>query len=126
MDIRKKLFGRNCPWIFSGTKAVKYDPVEFAQLMEQKGAGEIIVQSIDRDGSMEGSDIDLLKAISEAVSIPVVALGGAGRISDLEEAYKNAKVNALAAGSLFVYKNKDRGVLINYPEKKEMSNLTTL
>ncbi len=126
MDIRKRVFGRKCPWILGGTKAVKYDPVDFAQLMEQKGAGELIVQSIDRDGSMDGYDIDLLKSISEAVSIPVVALGGAGQLSHLEEAYKDAKVNALAAGSLFVYKNKDRGVLINYPEKKEMNNLTTL
>jgi cyclase len=89
--------------------------------MEDKGAGELIVQSIEKDGTMAGYDINLIKSISQAVSIPVVALGGAGRIEDLVEGYHHGLVNALAAGSLFVYRDKRRGVLINYPEKRDVS-----
>jgi cyclase len=85
--------------------------------MEEKGAGEIIVQSIEKDGEMSGYDIDLIRSISEAVAIPVVALGGAGSISDLQKAHHEGFASGLAAGSLFVYQSKKRGVLINYPEE---------
>ena len=67
-----------------------------------------------------GSDIELIKSISTLVSIPVVALGGAGKEEDLIEAYQNGHANALGAGSLFVYQGKKRGVLINYPDKNEL------
>ena len=88
--------------------------------MEEKGAGEIIIQSIERDGMMNGYDIGLIKSISEAVHIPVVALGGAGSMAHLKEAYQNGFANGLAAGSLFVYYGSNKGVLINYPEKGEL------
>jgi cyclase len=87
--------------------------------MEEKGAGELIIQSIERDGTMTGYDIDLIRSISTSVSIPVIALGGAGKEEDLIEVHKKAYANGLAAGSLFVYQGKHRGVLINYPEKKK-------
>jgi len=104
-----------------GRKNTGLDPVDFAKNMENRGAGEIIVQSIDQDGKMKGYDLELIRSISESVDIPVVALGGAGVYSDLEEAYKKAYANGLAAGSLFVYHNQNRGVLINYPERSELS-----
>lgn len=117
IDVRKKLFQGPRTWILSGRRSSAYSPIEFAQLMEKNGAGELIIQSIDRDGTMQGYDIELIKSISSAVSIPTVALGGAGQEKDFIEAYSNGHANALAAGSLFVYQGKKRGVLINYPDR---------
>lgn len=116
MDVKKKFLGSRVVWCNGGRKSSSYNPIDFAKLMEEKGAGEIIIQSIDKDGSMEGYDIDLIRSISEAVTIPVVALGGAGTYDDLKNAWKNGLANGLAAGSLFVYQSKRRGVLINYPD----------
>ncbi len=120
LDVKKKFLRGERTWILSGSKSTNYTPLEFAELMEKNGAGEIIIQSIEKDGKMEGYDIDLTKSISTAVSIPVVALGGAGSLEDLAKAYKDAYANGLAAGSLFVYQGKKRGVLINYPDKNEL------
>ena len=121
IDVQKKLFAGNRTWILSGSTSTGHTPTEFARLMEENGAGELIVQSIERDGTMNGYDTGLIRAISRAVGIPVVALGGAGCKEHLVDAYRNGSANALAAGSLFVYQDKRRGVLINYPEKKELS-----
>lgn len=116
LDVRKKLFQGPRTWMLGGRRSTAYPPVEFAQLMEENGAGELIIQSIDRDGTMAGYDIELIKSISCAVSVPIVALGGAGQEKDFREAYYQGQANALAAGSLFVYQGKKRGVLINYPD----------
>lgn len=121
IDIKKKIFGGQRQYIFGGSKTTSFDPVKFARLMEEKGAGELIIQSIDRDGMMNGYDIEMIRGITTSVGIPVVALGGAGRKEDLTEAYQDGYANGLAAGSLFVYQSKNRGVLINYPEKNEIS-----
>lgn len=120
IDVKKKLFKGHRTWILSGKRSTAFEPVAFAQLMEKSGAGELIIQSIDRDGTMDGYDIELIKSISTSVDVPVVALGGAGKNEDLIEAYQNGHANGLAAGSLFVYQGKKRGVLINYPDKKEL------
>lgn len=117
IDVKKTFLKGQRPWGMNGTRAGKSSPVEFAQLMEKNGAGEIIIQSIDRDGTMTGYDIDLIRSVSTSVNIPVVALGGAGKMEDLADAYKNGRANGLAAGSLFVYQSIKRGVLINYPDK---------
>ena len=120
IDVKRTLFGFERAWILGGSRSTRLSPLDFAKLMEDKGAGELIVQSIERDGMMEGYDIDLIRSISQAVSIPVVALGGAGKIEDLVDGYRNGLANGLAAGSLFVYQDKRRGVLINYPEKRDL------
>ena len=121
IDVKKKMFRGERVWILGGTESTAYAPAEFARLMEQKGAGEIIVQSVEKDGTMTGYDIDLIKSVSTAVGIPVVALGGAGKNDDLIAAFKDGYANGLAAGSLFVYQGAQRGVLINYPDKKELN-----
>lgn len=121
IDVKKNIFGKPKTRILSGSKSTKYSPLEFAKLMEKNGAGEIIIQSIEKDGTMTGYDIELIKSVSTAVSIPVVALGGAGKTSDLINAFQKGYANALAAGSLFIYQSAQRGVLINYPEKKELN-----
>jgi cyclase len=120
IDVKKSFFGKTQTWILNGSKSTKYSPVELAKLMEEKGAGEIIIQSIDKDGEMTGYDIDLIREISENVTIPVIALGGAGTMEHLKQAYKEGYANGLAAGSMFVYQGSKRGVLINYPEKNEL------
>lgn len=121
IDVKKKIFGGYQVCYQNGKKGSSYSPEEFATMMEEKGAGEIIIQSIDRDGAMQGYDIDLIKRISHCVSIPVVALGGAGKIEHLKEAFCHGGASGLAAGSLFVYHGPKKGVLINYPERSELS-----
>jgi imidazole glycerol-phosphate synthase subunit HisF len=121
IDVKKKILQGQLTWILGGSRSTTYTPVAFAQLMEKNGAGELIVQSIDRDGTMAGYDIDLIKSVSTSVSLPVVALGGAGKKEHFQEAFQNGHANALAAGSFFVYEGEKRGVLINYPAKDELS-----
>jgi cyclase len=120
IDVKKNFWGRELTWTMNGKKSTGYSPVEFAGMMQKKGAGEIIIQSIERDGMMNGYDLDLVKRISEAVTIPVVALGGAGNIEHLVDGYRQGFANGLAAGSMFVYQGPKQGVLINYPEKNEV------
>jgi imidazole glycerol-phosphate synthase subunit HisF len=120
MDVKRNWSGKLQTWIRNGSRATGTDPVEFAMMMEEKGAGEIIVQSIEKDGMMTGYDMSLMRSIVEAVTIPVVALGGAGNLDHLRQLYREAGPNGLAAGSLFVYKGVHKGVLINYPEKKDL------
>jgi cyclase len=120
IDVKMKRSNGPRAWILNGSKATTFDPINFARLMEDNGAGELIVQSIEHDGTMNGYDIELIGLVSNAVGVPVVALGGAGSNEDLIEAYRDGHASALAAGSLFVYQSKRRGVLINYPDKKEL------
>jgi imidazole glycerol-phosphate synthase subunit HisF len=123
IDVKKKFLGEQQTWILNGTKPTGMKPVEFAQLLEEKGAGEIIIQSIDHDGVMNGYDIPLLRKISESIKIPVVALGGAGNINHMRQAYREGFANGLAAGSMFVYYGSKKGILINYPEESEIETI---
>ena len=85
----------------SGQEDTEFDPVQFARMMEDAGVGELIVQSVDRDGSMDGYDLDILSAICSAVSIPVVASGGAGTYEHLRQAITESDASAVAAASMF-------------------------
>ena len=123
IDVNKSLFGKELVYNYSGRKATKYDPVSFARLMEDNGAGEIIINSVEKDGMMNGYDISLIKRISEAVRIPVVALGGAANNNDLQKAIFEGYASAVAAGSLFVFHGARRAVLINYPTQEELIKL---
>jgi cyclase len=118
IDVRKDFFGKEKVWIKNGKKLTKYSPEEYAKMMEDKGAGELIVQSISHDGTMQGYNIDLLRRVALNTTIPIVALGGAGHISHLRQAYMEGSANALAAGSFFLYRSLKKGVLLNYPEEK--------
>jgi cyclase len=117
IDVKKKWLGPVKTFIRSGTEATRFSPEEMAVLMEEKGAGEIIIQSIERDGMLGGYDLELIERVSRLVSIPVVALGGAGNLDDMKQAYQQAGATGLAAGSMFVYQGAKKGVLISYPEK---------
>jgi imidazole glycerol-phosphate synthase subunit HisF len=118
IDYKKGLLGGTVVTAMGGRKKSKYNPLEFAQLMEQMGAGEIVLNCIDRDGTMSGYDTGLIKKISDAVSIPVIAMGGAGKVEHFFELIENTHVAAVAAGSMFVFQGRHRAVLINYPDKK--------
>lgn len=124
MDVRKSFWGKYEIYSHSGTKSLKINPVDFAIEMEKQGAGEIIINSIDNDGMMTGYDITLIKSISEKINIPVVALGGAGNINHLKDAIKQGGVSAVSAGSFFIYHGKHKAVLINFPQRKEIINLS--
>ena len=116
MDVKKDFWKTEKIWLNNGSRSLNYSPVEYARLIESKGAGEIIVQSVKRDGMMKGYDIDLIKQVAESVKIPVVALGGAGTLKHMEEAFIKGHANGLAAASMFIYQGKKQGVLINYPD----------
>lgn len=120
MDVKKDPSGEERVWTRNGLKPSEYGPVEFARLMEAQGAGELIVQSIERDGMMKGYDVDLIRRVSAAVTIPVISLGGAGSLEHMKEAYAEGRASALAAGSMFVFQGSKFGVLINYPDKEEI------
>lgn len=126
IDVRRKMSGKYKAYILNGSKSISIDPVEFAGLVQEKGAGEILVNSIDRDGTGEGYDLDITAKIAAAVSIPVIACGGAGKLEDLKIIVKNSKVSAVAAGSMFVFHGERRAVLINYPAQKELEKLLSL
>ncbi len=123
LDVKRVLFAGGRVFSHSTRKSSARDPVEYARSIEGLGAGELIVQSVDRDGMMDGYDVPLVRAVSEAVSIPVVALGGAGCLADLATAHFQGFASAVAAGSLFVYQSKMRGVLINYPSAEKIKNV---
>jgi cyclase len=111
-------------YTYGGLCSTGMTPSHYATLMEQSGAGEILLNCIDKDGTYSGYDYQLINHISSIVNIPVIALGGAGNYSDLKEAL-HAGADAVAAGSIFVFFGKKRTVLINYPdieEKKEILN----
>jgi imidazole glycerol-phosphate synthase subunit HisF len=123
IDVKKDFWGKEKVWINSGTKALSLDPVVFAKLVEDSGAGELIIQSIEKDGTMSGYDTSLIRRITEAITIPVVALGGAGSFDHLVALNREVPVNGLAAGSLFVYHGERRAVLVNYPAKENIIKL---
>jgi cyclase len=105
------------PRVFYGSakKKTSHQPRDWARRCEDAGCGELIVNSIDRDGSMQGYDLELLKEVAQAVSIPVIALGGAGSGSHFREGLV-AGASAVAAGSMFVFHGPRRAVLITYPQ----------
>ncbi len=118
VDVKKDLFGRQKVYSASGTKGSGQDPVTWAKNLEEAGVGEIFLTSIERDGTWEGYDLALIRAVSTAVKVPVIACGGAGSRSDLEKAVREGGASAVAAGSMFVYQKKGMGVLVNFPSEK--------
>lgn len=104
----------------SGTHPTGLDPVEAARQMECAGAGELLLTSIDRDGTLEGYDLELTRAVADAVSIPVIACGGAGSVSHLAEVCYQGHASAAAAGAFFLFYGRQRVVLITYPTDSQL------
>ncbi len=120
LDVKKHSSGQYEIFIFGGMKPTGLDPIQFAIEMEKMGAGEILLNSIDRDGTMVGYDLDLIQSLTKSINIPVIACGGAGKFEDLADAVKRGGASAAAAGSLFVFQGRLRGVLINFPTPGEL------
>ncbi len=115
-DIKKNLLGKYQVFSHKEGKTLSITYIDYIKKIEDAGAGEIIIQSVDSDGVMKGYDLKLYEGLSKEVNIPIVALGGAGDIHDIEKLWNSSSVNSFSAGSMFVYFGKMRGVLINYPK----------
>ncbi len=122
IDAKKNFFGNYQTFTLGGKTKTRWDPVTWSQKAEELGAGEIFLNSIDGDGTMKGYDIPLIKSVSDAVSIPVVACGGARTVKDFGRAVHEGGASAVAAGSMFVYYGKHRAVLINFPDDDELKS----
>jgi cyclase len=123
IDVKRHKKGLYEAFTNGGTRPAGIDPVSLAVEMEAVGAGEILINSIDRDGTWEGYDIELIREVSDAVNIPVIACGGAGKLEDLAAAINGGHASAVAAGSFFVFHGRRRAVLINFPTKEELELL---
>lgn len=119
IDVKKNWMGREKVYIHGGSEAVSMGVVDWAQELEKRGVGEIIINSIDKDGEMTGYDLELIRRVSEAVSVPLIAAGGARNVDDLRSAIVEAGASASAAGSMFVFQGKHRAVLISYPYMRD-------
>lgn len=118
LDLKKqKLMGGYDIFTHNGKKKAKCKFPEFINTLQRYGVGEILLNSIDRDGSMSGYDQKLIAEAVVHVKVPLTILGGAGSVVDIQELIDKYKILGVAAGSLFVFKGKYRAVLINYPSE---------
>jgi cyclase len=124
MDAKKSGRGdRYELYTHNGQNATGLDPAAFAKEVEALGAGEVVVNSIDRDGAMKGYDLELVTAVRGATSLPLTVLGGAGSLKDVAQLIRTFGTIGAAAGSLFVFKGVYRAVLINYPSRADKDAL---
>ena len=122
IDVRRKILGRNELYSHGGKKRRSVGLHDHVTSLESLGIGEILVNSVDRDGTQSGYDLKLIHQVSSAVDVPVVACGGASGIEDFVAAVEDGGASAVAAGSLFVFVGPHRAVLINYPDRAELSS----
>jgi cyclase len=123
LDVKKKLLGGYEVYTHNGKKATGINPFKFVEEAQSLGAGEIVINSIDRDGVMKGYDLDLIAKVREKISLPMTVLGGAGCLNDIETIIDKHGVIGVAAGSLFVFKGPYKAVLINYPTQLEKNKI---
>jgi len=119
IDYKTNWMGRTSVYTLNGTEDIKMSAIDKAKEVQDYGVGEIILNSIDRDGTYQGYDLPMIEKISSAVSIPVVACGGASNVEDFKKAV-DAGASAVAAGSMFVFQGRHRAVLISYPKKEDL------
>jgi imidazole glycerol-phosphate synthase subunit HisF len=120
IDVKQTGLSGQCEVVTcNASRRTGLDPIDFAIALQKAGAGEIVVNSVDRDGTLQGYDMDLVARLRAAISLPITVLGGAGSLADVEQLYKVHGIIGAAAGSLFVFKGRYRAVLINYPNRSE-------
>lgn len=122
IDVRRKLFGRYEVFVENASQATGVDPVDYARRMQDLGAGEILLNAVDRDGTMRGYDIDLVAKVAAALDVPLIAAGGAGKVEDFGAAIRDGGAAAVAAGAMFVFHGPHRAVLITYPARAELES----
>jgi cyclase len=118
IDVRQKFWGKYQVYSLSGRVNQKLSPVAWAKAVEQRGAGEILLTAIDREGTWQGYDLELTSQVADVVTIPVIAHGGAGTVDHIGEVVKQGHASAVALGSMVVYQGKDLGVLVNFPDRE--------
>ncbi len=118
VDVKKNFWGKYEVFGVSGTVSYKKNPVEWVKEVESLGAGEILLTSIDREGTWKGFDVDLVKKITDSTTLPVIAHGGAGTLLHIEDVVKTGHASAVALGSMVVYQKQGLGVLVNFPDRK--------
>lgn len=119
LDVKKGLLGKATVRTRNASRDTRMSPTDAALGFAEQGAGEILLYSIDRDGTWTGFDLELIKSVSHSVSVPVVATGGASSLEDIQAAVKRAGASAVAIGSMAVFQGKDLGVLIKFPSRKD-------
>ncbi len=124
LDVKRDLLGRRKAYTHGGTKVLPGDPIELMQRFQELGAGEIVLNSIDRDGTRQGLDTDFIAKATAAVDIPVVAVGGAGTPKDLVAAL-GAGASAVGAGSMFIFHGVHQAVLISYIDRADFALLNS-
>jgi cyclase len=123
IDARKKMLGGYEVMGKGGTVGTGLKPVELAKRAVELGAGEILINSIDRDGTQTGYDLALVRSVADAVSVPVIACGGAGKLEDFRQGVEEGHASALAAASMFVFHGRHRAVLISYPSRSDLERV---
>jgi cyclase len=123
LDVRRNWRGSEKLYSHSGRRSQPVHPVAWAREMEDRGAGEILLTAIDREGTWRGFDIDLIRGVSEAVSVPVIAQGGARSVADLRAAVLEGGASSVAVGAMVVYQKQGCGVLVNFPERREIEKV---
>lgn len=124
LDISKsRFFNKETIFTHNGKKAFPKDLFSFLNQIENHGAGEIIINNINKEGLMQGYDLELVKKISKRTNIPLTFLGGAGSLEDIRSIWNIDSTIGAAAGSIFVFKGKFNAVLINYPSRDEKKDL---
>ena len=123
VDVKKDFFLRYTVRILAGRRNTNREPVSWAKEVEEMGAGEILLTSIDREGTWDGFDLALVREVADAVTIPVIAHGGAGKIEHIAEAVKYGSASAVALGSKVVFQKKGMGVLVNFPDQKILADV---
>ena len=123
LDVKRKFLGGYDVYTHNGTKSVGKNPFELIQKFQELGAGEIVINNIDKDGMMEGYDLSLVEKARKSTTLPMTVLGGAGSLEDIGKLIEQFGIIGAAAGSRFVYKGKLKGVLINYPNNEEKREL---
>lgn len=123
LDVKKKWLSGYRVYTHNGKVDTGTDPVALAKQLQAMGIGEIVINAIERDGMMEGYDLDIAKAVRAAVSVPITVMGGAGSMEHMSDAVKALGIVGLAAGSFFVFKGQFRAVLISYPSRVERDRI---
>ena len=119
IDYKSRSFGRSPKVVLcNGSNYINYSPLELATKFESLGVGEILLNSVDRDGTMTGYDPIIPKLVKQNISVPLSVLGGAGSISHLSKLFSDVRPSGLVASSIFVYQGKYRAVLISYPNRE--------
>lgn len=122
VDVKKTSSGYSI-YVSDGRQKISDNVISYVKKMEAAGAGELLITCMEREGTWEGFDVDLVHEISQAVSIPVIAHGGGGSIQHIGDVVKKGGASAVALGSMLVYQKKGMGVLVNFPDKKKLEQI---